>query len=308
MDENCLPCVQHCVPLKYIQTMKSPQSSQRIDAPPVSFSDNRFPDLGNAGWCRYTKAQADTLHRHRHDRAWEITYTQKGSMFWDVEGTLFNVEPGQLFLTYPDELHGGENQVMHVCELYWFIFRLNPKLGSFSLSPQQTRRLISALEQTQTRTFTASSEICTIFDRIIDSIRQPDPFFDIQFNASAQQLICTLLAAPPANNRPCSLRIRKAIDRLRSAETSLTIKELARTAGLKPSYFREQFKKETGYSPAEYQTLIRIQKAKYLLLNRDTSVTDIAFELGFSSSQHLSAVFRKITGQTPREFRRQNKP
>jgi AraC family transcriptional regulator, L-rhamnose operon regulatory protein RhaS len=287
--------------------MKNRPGIQRIEALQGSFSDRRFPDLGNVGWCRYPEAQADTLIRHRHERAWEIAYILRGSMFWDVEGSLFHVEPGQLFLTRPDELHGGENQVMHACELYWFIFRLDPKRGSFGLTPEQTRRLIEQLGERPQRIFSASTEIRAPFERMLEGCAQNDPLLDIRIHSAAQQLICALLSAEPSERRPAlSLRMQKVINRIYAhPEEPLSIADLAATAGLKPSYFREQFKKETGHAPSEYQTLLRVQKAAERLRDKTESITDIAYELGFCSSQYFATVFRKTTGMTPRQFRRQ---
>jgi AraC family transcriptional regulator len=48
----------------------------------------------------------------------------------------------------------------------------------------------------------------------------------------------------------------------------------------------------------------RIQRAKTLLANPNSSVTEIALDVGFSGTSSFSAAFHRITGQTPTGFRR----
>lgn len=83
-----------------------------------------------------------------------------------------------------------------------------------------------------------------------------------------------------------------------------TIEEVALRVNVSVSNFYRQFVDEMGVTPADYRNRIRIDKAKELLLQDETlSVTRIAHELGFSTSQYLSTVFRKYTGMSPTENR-----
>jgi AraC family L-rhamnose operon transcriptional activator RhaR/AraC family L-rhamnose operon regulatory protein RhaS len=49
---------------------------------------------------------------------------------------------------------------------------------------------------------------------------------------------------------------------------------------------------------------IRIQKAAELLKSTERTITDIAFDCGFSDSNYFARCFRKIMDQTPNEYRR----
>jgi AraC-like DNA-binding protein len=68
----------------------------------------------------------------------------------------------------------------------------------------------------------------------------------------------------------------------------------------------EIFKKETGLSPNDYLQRHRVDCCKELLSGTDRTITDIALETGFGSSQYFSRVFRKYCGLTPMEFRARN--
>ncbi|HEX2949504.1 MAG TPA: helix-turn-helix transcriptional regulator [Armatimonadota bacterium] len=58
-----------------------------------------------------------------------------------------------------------------------------------------------------------------------------------------------------------------------------------------------------GLSPKQYQQQCRLQEVKRLLLETQLSVTTIAHELGYPSSQHLSAQFHQMVGMSPQQYR-----
>lgn len=66
------------------------------------------------------------------------------------------------------------------------------------------------------------------------------------------------------------------------------------------------FKAVMRLSPKEYQIHIRIREAQRLLTFTQRSVTDIAYELGYSSSQHFASQFFQCTRQTPTMYRQNN--
>lgn len=85
-----------------------------------------------------------------------------------------------------------------------------------------------------------------------------------------------------------------------------TVEEMAALFGMGTTAFTEKVKSYTGFSPMSYLINIRISEALKLLKRPDVNVTDIALETGFYSSQHFSTTFKKLTGYTPGQFRKQN--
>lgn len=79
--------------------------------------------------------------------------------------------------------------------------------------------------------------------------------------------------------------------------------ELAKKLNLSYSWFRKEFKNYTGYAPAKYFQELKIGKAKELLVGTSQSVKEIAFLLGYGSTEHFSTLFKKRTGYTPLEYR-----
>ena len=85
-----------------------------------------------------------------------------------------------------------------------------------------------------------------------------------------------------------------------------TVEEMAALFGLGTTAFTEKVKNYTGFSPLNYLINIRISEAIKLLKRPDVNFTNIALETGFYSSQHFSTTFKKLTGYTPGQFRKQN--
>ena len=84
-----------------------------------------------------------------------------------------------------------------------------------------------------------------------------------------------------------------------------TVRYFADKVCLSPNYFGDLVKKETGKSPQEYIQNKIIDTAKDMLADTEMTVNQIADELGFQYSQHFNRVFKKITGRTPGEYRRE---
>ncbi|MNL61780.1 HTH-type transcriptional regulator YesS [compost metagenome] len=63
----------------------------------------------------------------------------------------------------------------------------------------------------------------------------------------------------------------------------------------------------TGFSPLEYFRRIRIKKAAILLVSYNYTVSEAAFEVGFTDSRYFSRLFKEMLGNTPSVFKSQMK-
>ena len=78
---------------------------------------------------------------------------------------------------------------------------------------------------------------------------------------------------------------------------------LAKISGYHEFYLNRLFNKHIGMSMHKYIINLRINKSKYLLLNTDMSVSEIAIKIGFNSNTHFSTMFKKELSVTPFEYR-----
>jgi AraC-like DNA-binding protein/quercetin dioxygenase-like cupin family protein len=94
-----------------------------------------------------------------------------------------------------------------------------------------------------------------------------------------------------------------AVERAIEEALPLSVEALARKAGVSPDHLCRIFKNATGMPPMDYFQKRRAQRAGLLLLNPRQSITEIAYALGYADAAHLSRMFRRWQGMSPREYR-----
>jgi AraC family transcriptional regulator len=86
-------------------------------------------------------------------------------------------------------------------------------------------------------------------------------------------------------------------------DQDIKLADLAECIGMSQYYFGRLFKQSTGVSPHQFVLRQRIERAKQLLQQKDLAIAEIALLSGFKNQSHLTTLFRKFTGVTPRAFR-----
>jgi AraC-like DNA-binding protein len=105
--------------------------------------------------------------------------------------------------------------------------------------------------------------------------------------------------------RPATFRgLCRARDLLRETEERPTIDAVARVAAISPFHFIRQFEALFGVTPHQFRTRARLERAKELLARDHASVTDVCFEVGFSSLGSFTTLFKRHVGSTPSAYRR----
>jgi len=83
----------------------------------------------------------------------------------------------------------------------------------------------------------------------------------------------------------------------------LTLTAVAKAANTSTFYFCKLFKKTTGMHFTEYLSQVRVEKVKSLMPNSNLRISEIAYGAGFQSLTHFNRVFKRITGQSPSDYR-----
>ena len=104
-------------------------------------------------------------------------------------------------------------------------------------------------------------------------------------------------------------RTYRALDHARdfmrhSFGSPIRLQEISSRANLSPYHFLRVHKLAYGETPHEFLTRLRIERAKTLLARGTHNVTEVCFEVGFSSLGSFSALFVNRVGLSPSEYRR----
>ena len=102
------------------------------------------------------------------------------------------------------------------------------------------------------------------------------------------------------------LTVSKAIDYMKhNFNTKINLDDMVADMFLSKDYFRQLFKRTTGMSITDFVQKTRIDEAKRLLLETKRTVYDIAGDCGFTDMKFFYKTFKKITGMTPIEFKKE---
>lgn len=72
---------------------------------------------------------------------------------------------------------------------------------------------------------------------------------------------------------------------------------------MSPSAFARAFKSALGETPHQFLVRYRVERAQEMMRDRSIALLDVALACGFSDQSHLGRVFKRLTGQTPKQYR-----
>jgi AraC-like DNA-binding protein len=102
------------------------------------------------------------------------------------------------------------------------------------------------------------------------------------------------------------LRARDAMDR--AYAEPLNVPAVAAVAHVSPAHFSRSFRAVFGETPHRYLQRRRVERSMFLLRETQRSVTDVCFDVGFTSLGTFSRTFTRIVGETPSGYRLGNGP
>ncbi|TKD66028.1 helix-turn-helix domain-containing protein [Flavobacterium sp. ASW18X] len=119
-------------------------------------------------------------------------------------------------------------------------------------------------------------------------------------NNPYKQVAQTTLAKPPQLVPPVMHKVEQYL--LYNLHRTITIAELAVFAGINTSKLKSEFKIAFGQTIFKHLTRLRMEKAKYLLKNKETSIALISNQVGYKNPQHFTAAFKRYYGYLPSDI------
>jgi len=248
-------------------------------------------------------------HSHRH--AIEICFLERGEQTYRVGGTLYRLRGHDQFFTLPGEIHDTASLPQERGILYWLILSLEPRRKFLGLAEPLAARLKRELRRMPSRHFRGHPESARLLGEIIGLLPKgrsrrkssPDPLRQLRLQSLLlQYLTLTVEASRRGSHGSASPLMQRVLQYIeKHLDEPVHVPRLAEIARLSESRFKARFKRELGVPPAEFWLRQKISRASVLLKSR--SVTEVAHELGFSSSQYFATVFKRYTRENPSKYR-----
>ena len=260
------------------------------------------PGLRMIGYQSSARATAP-LPPHYHRDCFEFTYLVRGNLTFHVGNERYPLSGGELFITRPDEIHDTENAPLSLHQMYWFQLDTG-RQGFLSTSDTFARQLTRNLLTLDTRVVRMDGGCEGLLRTAFSDLTEGGQLGALRAGALLTASLCQILHDAGMPGSPVTADIQAAADYIRQhIQERISIEELADTASLSVSRFKEKFKAQMGVSPRNYVNYHKIEAAK-ALLTQGFNVTQTAMALGFSGSDYFSVVFRRYTLLSPTEYQR----
>ncbi len=179
----------------------------------------------------------------------------------------------------------------------WCIFEPRPEIRAF-LQPGNEQATATVLELNGTKQL---PEIKAAMRELLRRWEQNPPHVLLAENALERALLLINERRAPS---PMDERIRKAVDlMLKRYAEPLSVSDMARESSLSASRFAHLFREQAGMTPVQFLDHRRMERARQLLLSTRMPIKEIAEQVGFANQFHFSTRFRRLTGQSPRNYR-----
>ena len=219
-------------------------------------------------------------------------YLMEGEMLADINGESFLCRGGQLLLI-PENMPFS---VHHYTDLVGYT-------GGFSLSSLRDMSytcLTSGKPVMRTYWFDSAAFVAQIMDRMTAALARGDEGY---ISRAFDLLLYSLQSPVEAKTHPI---VSQFFDMLFDRSQVLgSVSGYAEQLGISPSYLNKLVRTQTRHSAMDWVEISRVNWAKCLLKDSDMSVGDISLAIGVDDPSYFTRFFRKSTGMTPSEFRRE---
>lgn len=250
------------------------------------------------------KSALSPLALHYHPNCFELTFVMEGAITFSVDSTDYKLTGGDIFITFPDEIHSTNTSPITRSELIWFQIDISNPDNLLFLDTPTANQLFEQMHNLRSRKFRMNASMITLItEAFSNAYHKTAP----QLTASYLSLILQLLTADSnLSESQLSNDIRLSVDYISAhLAEQLSLDTLAEMCQLSVSSYKQKFKHQMGITPRNYINMQKIEVAKQLL-DSGCSITDTAMQLGFNTSSYFTTVFKKYAFQNPTDYIRKN--
>lgn len=279
-----------------------------------------LPQVCSVGGWDATRPQDWGLKEHCNEGV-KIAYLARGTLTLTLDGQRHEIQEGQMFVVRPWQLHAFGDPFVAPSQIVWVLFDMGMRRPhedwlwpDWIAWPQRDQdRLTELLSKNEQPWYTASRDVVRSFIDIAEVVATNDveggetrlrlliSMMLLQFKNQLEAQQPELDHALAASRRTVDIFLQRLWHAL---DDDWTLDNMAAECNLSRTQFAKHCQSLTNMTPARYLQMIRLEAARTMLVSNATrSITEVAFDCGFSSSQYFATCFRKQFGVSPGQLR-----
>ncbi|MGN0242825.1 MAG: AraC family transcriptional regulator [Lachnospiraceae bacterium] len=232
---------------------------------------------------------------------YQILYVYNGVAYFKGEKGYQKVDAGNIYIYRPHEMQDYYFDKKDQADIYWI--HINAIRGASHLQD------FDLLEE-PVISVGISYEYTEVFEKIILELQNKKECYE----QLAEAYLTVLLGMMNRGRINMNLEQDKCFTNSISGSIhyinqifsqKISFHEEAENWGMSFRQYERQFKKITGKTPQQYLIDLRIKKAKEYLKNLHYSIADVGTYVGYQDAFYFSRIFKKTTGMTPSDYRKQ---
>ncbi len=253
-------------------------------------------------------------YEHVHEFL-EIFYLKTGVCTYTVNNVAYHLSAGDLFIVAPGDRHCTRYAGVVPCERYVVYCRPEALPEKYwDLHPEIMEHFTKSGKVAFEKK--AQIKLDTLFGRMLEENNMPDEYSQ---ECLFMQVTSLFIIAQrhgrflyeqnkTISNKNSDADIENVLRYVaQNCAMPITLEEVSERTNLSPTYFSKKFRKVTGITFKNYLNNVRIRQACQMLLTTDDTITKIAVNCGFNSSNYFKDCFRRLNGVSPRDYRKHAK-
>ncbi|UQZ35148.1 AraC family transcriptional regulator [Paenibacillus sp. PK3_47] len=249
----------------------------------------------------------------------EIIYVTKGSLNLGINDTPIRMEQGEVQFISGGDVHYFLASPESERVVIQFDLSLFQELAALSGNESPLRDIFTGMEHSSSSwPEEAASKVIGLIESIYEEDTQRREGYAYLIKARLLELLTVIMREVPRNSsgkqpkfsEDTLLQSRETLERLERIfmyveqhyREAITLGEVARYMGFSPHYFAKLFKKNTGMTFVAFLNEYRLNKAKWILLNEDLPMSEVAEAAGFGSVKTFHHFFKEATGISPLKY------
>ncbi|MBQ8232462.1 MAG: helix-turn-helix domain-containing protein [Lachnospiraceae bacterium] len=240
-----------------------------------------------------TEKEPGQISPERIAELYELSFYIKGNGVINMNGNEYSVNYGDIRFARPGT---------YMCSTsYYSCYTVYFDFGQSNILYQN--QLLDGIPEY----FHTDGEYRKTFEELIRLFHSEELIAPVKQNALLLSLLSQLFEGVYSRKKYCTAVETSIAYMEKYYSRDISLDYLGKISGYSSLHLLRLFKRDTGYTPHDFLTSLRMNAAKRMLIYTDKPLTEIASECGFRSDSHFKILFKKTTGFTPGNYRKNAK-